>query len=222
MRTLGRTGTRRLLHTVAALATAGGALLVASLAGVAPAGATPPACSPTTPTGFTAAGGSCTIGGTATLTGGTLTVEAPSNLDWTQTLSGLNIQSSASAPLTAIDATGAGLGWNIAATATAFTTGTYTLPTGSLSFNGSSSSQGANTTPVDSIVGTSSSANDSALSYPIGDIDGAAIPVVVYEAAIGSGMGTNNLATDWWLSLLGNTFAGTYTSTITLQIASGP
>jgi hypothetical protein len=30
------------------------------------------------------------------------------------------------------------------------------------------------------------------------------------------------LATDWWLPIPANAFAGTYTSTITLSIVSGP
>jgi hypothetical protein len=35
-------------------------------------------------------------------------------------------------------------------------------------------------------------------------------------------MGTNNLASDWWLAIPASAHAGTYTNTITLSIVSGP
>jgi hypothetical protein len=35
-------------------------------------------------------------------------------------------------------------------------------------------------------------------------------------------MGAIVLTTDWWLDIPANTYAGTYTDTITLTISSGP
>jgi hypothetical protein len=35
-------------------------------------------------------------------------------------------------------------------------------------------------------------------------------------------MGVIDLATEWWLTVPGNSLAGTYTSTFTLAMVSGP
>jgi hypothetical protein len=169
---------------------------------------------------------SCTIGGTATLTGGTLTVEAPPTLSWSGTLSGASQSLGAQATVSPIDATGSGLGWNITLTSTQFTTGTHTLPTSALTINGSSTSATSTTAPVD----TPATASDTAavphgdVAYPYTVPAGSTAPsaTVFYDANANSGMGTNNLATDWWLAVPSGSYAGTYTDTITVAITSGP
>jgi hypothetical protein len=236
---LRRKVTRHLMWCSAALPALGAALVFAT---ASPSAADPPQCSPTGPTGLAtppAVGASCQITGTATLTGGTLTVEAPSNLYWSDTLNGMDVavndvpgdssgpatNGSVGATLTAIDATGTARGWNISATATQFSTGgtnPLTLSANSLGVNGSSTAEADNTAPNDTASTDSTAADDTVTPYPVSGIDGGSNPVVIYNAAAGSGMGTNALATDWWLKIPGNTYAGTYSSTITLQIASGP
>ena len=47
-------------------------------------------------------------------------------------------------------------------------------------------------------------------------------PATVVNAAPTSGMGAVVLGTYWWLTIPGNAHAGTYTSTITLTVSSGP
>jgi len=47
-------------------------------------------------------------------------------------------------------------------------------------------------------------------------------PVNLYTADAATGIGGVNLASDWWLFVPGNAYAGDYTNTITLAIASGP
>jgi len=46
--------------------------------------------------------------------------------------------------------------------------------------------------------------------------------VAFATADVGTGMGPVELATDWWLSVPANAYAGTYTATITLAAVSGP
>jgi len=169
---------------------------------------------------------SCTIAGTATLTGGTLTVEAPPTLSWSGTLSGASQSLGTQATVSPIDATGSGLGWNISLTSTQFTTGTHTLPTSALTINGSSTSATSTTGPVDTPATASDTAavphGDVAYPYPVPAGSTAPSATVFYDANANSGMGTNNLATDWWLAVPSGSYAGTYTDTITVAITSGP
>lgn len=198
-----------------------------------PAGAT--TCDGTNPPGSitTQTGGSnvssCTITGSATVTGGSLSAAVPTSLAWSQTLSGVDEYSVVAPSLTVDDSTGSGDGWTISASATQFSgpdgTTTVTLPTGALSVNGNSSgsdqaAQDASTAPK-SACGTGSSClvpSDS-LSYPV-TLGSSSSPI--FDSAPDSGMGDVQLTTGWWLDLPADAYATTYTSTVTITIASGP
>jgi DNA-binding beta-propeller fold protein YncE len=178
-----------------------------------------PPCSPTT--GHAA----CAITATATISGGTLDLEAPSTLAWSATLDGKDqgvddSGGASAATLEPIDATGSGAGWNITAAATTFADGSVTLPVPALSVNGSSASPEDVTAPTaNCAVGSTCTRAVNNVAYPQAV---SVTPTVLYAAGTSTGMGAIDLATDWWLSFPADAYAGTYTSTITVAIASGP
>jgi hypothetical protein len=183
---------------------------------------TAPTCSPSV------GAVTCTIGGAASLTGGSLTIEAPGTLSWSTTLTGVDNSLDAPATLTPIDATGSGLGWATTVTSTTFTAGSETLLTTALTVNGSATLAGSTTAPMSSCVAmttcTLPTSITSPVIYPL-SVPAAATaptPVNLYTADAATGIGGVNLASDWWLFVPGNAYAGDYTNTITLAIASGP
>ncbi|MDQ2905411.1 MAG: WxL domain-containing protein [Chloroflexota bacterium] len=116
------------------------------------------------------------------------------------------------------DATGLHKGWSISVTSTAFTTivdGTpHTLPT-----NASSSQD----PPTVVATGTSTLPTPN-VGFPVA-IPAALTPppaVTLYNARTDSGMGSFSITTTITLVIPANAYAGTYTSVLTLSIASGP
>lgn len=182
------------------------------------------------------AGTDCTITGTAGLTGGTLNLTTSSSLAWSTTLTGLtqHIVDTTTADKTYVvnDATGSGAGWNVTVGATTFTTGTDTLAdAGTFSTNGSIASAAATTSPgavCTGGAGTCTLPDNTATSYPVAITTDALSPTpsTVYQAAAASGLGSISIGTvtpvGWWINLPGTTLAGTYTSTVTLDVVSGP
>ncbi len=116
------------------------------------------------------------------------------------------------------DATGLHKGWSISVTSTAFTTiidGTpHALPTNA------SSSQGP---PTVVATGTSTLPTPNT-NFPVAIPAGATPPpaVTLYNARTDSGMGSFSITTTITLVIPANAYAGTYTSTLILSIASGP
>jgi hypothetical protein len=51
---------------------------------------------------------------------------------------------------------------------------------------------------------------------------GVCTPTTLATAAATSGLGAVKCTTDWWLHIPANAYAGLYTDTITLTVASGP
>jgi hypothetical protein len=166
------------------------------------------------------------------ITAGTLSFTPPSALSWSATLTGLDLNLPTLGATTVDDATGSGAGWHLSAQMTAFTTSTtptYTLdPNGQpLTISGStltsppSATCATNATCTVSLPGTT-------VTYP------AALPItttvpnqtgpyaVFYSSQQKSGIGAVNLATYWNLFVPANTYAGTYKSTIDVEVASGP
>jgi hypothetical protein len=109
----------------------------------------------------------------------------------------------------------AGLGWNTTVTSTQFTTGTRTLPSNSSTITAVTSScanGGLCTNPTNSIA------------YPVAVPAAATPPVAVkfYSAASGTGKGLFTLTPTVSVSVPQNSFAGTYSSTFTIAVVSGP
>jgi hypothetical protein len=185
-------------------------------------------------------GTACVITGSADLTGGILSATVPSSLAWAATLTGVaqNVVDTTAGDqgYTVDDATGSGAGWHVTVSATTFSaTGGATLPdTGTFSTTGSATSSTATTAPTQACTGGTGDCtlpNNAATTYPVAITTAAATPTAqtVYQAAAATGVGSVDIggstATNpvgWWIHVPGTAVPGTYTSTITINIISGP
>jgi hypothetical protein len=156
---------------------------------------------------------------TATLTGGSLAfVSAPPSVSVSVTLNGHDQTQPALQALDVGDATGSGTGWNLTATSTTFTTaGSKTLPTS------------ATTIPLAPTVACDAAATCTAAvpvpvwsSYSLPAAASAPTATKMFDAGANTGMGNQTISATWQLAVPGNAYAGTYTSTWTLSLVSGP
>ena len=185
----------------------------------------------------TAAGTPCTMTGTLILSSGTLTLTAPSALGWAANVAGLdqNLVDPTAAHQSYLidDATGTGAGWHVTVSATTFTSGSLTLAdAGTFSSNGSVTSFAATTAPTTTCTtGSTCTPPTNTTTYPVAITTAASAPtaVNVYDTSAGTGKGSiviGGSATanpvGWWLNVPSNTLAGTYSSTVTMEIIAGP
>jgi len=155
---------------------------------------------------------------TATLTGGSLAfVSAPPNVNFSATLNGTNQTVTATQALDVSDATGSGAGWSISATSTTFDAGGgVTLATNSTTV------QSTPTTACDG--GSACTLATNSVSYPYTLPAAASAPAAtkVFNAAVNTGQGNQTVTVTWSLAVPSTAQPGTYTSTWTLSLASGP
>jgi hypothetical protein len=220
---------RRLHHALGVLVilaggmTAGSMALLSGTASAAGCGAAIPA------------GSNCTLNGTVNLSAGTLTLTSPSSLTWTAALTG-NDQSvvdvlSSDQQYTVNDATGSGAGWHVTTAATTFTNGSHTFPdVGTFVTNGSLGSITATTAPSATCTGSCTLPTNST-TYPVAITTAPATPtpVLIYDTATATGLGqiviggsTHPNPVGWWVNVPASASAGSYVSTITMAIISGP
>jgi alpha-tubulin suppressor-like RCC1 family protein len=166
---------------------------------------------------------------------GFLQLTSPTSLAWAVTGTGLNQSAvdpnSADQQLTATDTTATGAGWHITVSATTFTTGPKSLPdTGAVDFTGSVSNALAVTAPTATCVGSCTPPTDTT-TYPVVMATAVSLPAVytVYDSAVGTGEGVMTIGGSgaanpigWWVQVPANAYAGVYTSTVTLDVVSGP
>jgi photosystem II stability/assembly factor-like uncharacterized protein len=131
------------------------------------------------------------------------------------TLTGADSSTTTTAVLTADDETGNLAGWNLSATSTTFTNGAgKTLPTTATTITGASSAaaSGNCSLPTNSV------------SYPVTLPAGSTPPtaVKVFNAAANTGSGPANVTLNIKLAVPASAYNGTYSSTWTYTIASGP
>ena len=130
------------------------------------------------------------------------------------------------------DTTGSGAGvWHITVSATTFTDGTYTLPdAGTLAVTGSITSPTASAGPALNCP-SACAPPVSSQTYPVAipTARSAPPPVTVGNAGAGTGRGAVSIgghtAPDpfgWWLTVPANARLGSYTSTVTVAVVSGP
>lgn len=109
---------------------------------------------------------------------------------------------------------GHGSGWNVSASSTQFVNGTYTFPTTASSVTGVSAPASC------SGGGCSLPTPSGSVTYPV------TLPTTggssIYSAAANSGAATNVMTATVQVAAPANIYAGTYTSTVTLQVATGP
>lgn len=169
------------------------------------------------------------VTGTATISGGSLAITPPSALGWTATLTGTDQfvvdTTTADQSIVVNDPTGSGSGWHVSASAAAFTcttSGCGSSTLGAFKVNGDTSDHTSTTAPA---VACSSGASGCTVAVP-----SISFPVTVgtsatsiFNATANTGMGSNTISgIGWWLKVPANAKAGTYTSTVTLAVSSGP
>ena len=164
-----------------------------------------------------------------------LGIASPSSLTWSATGTGYDQpvvdQVAGDQQLTVTDTTGTNAGWHVTVSATTLTTGTYTLPNGgALVFTGSVSSPGGSSAPSTACVG-SCTLPANTTTYPVSITTAPSSPTAytVYGTAVNSGTGQVSIGgsasahpVGWWVNAPGDARTGSYTTTLTLQVASGP
>jgi hypothetical protein len=185
-----------------------------------------------------AAGATCTMTGTLTLTAGALNLTSPTALAWSETLNGLDQTlvdpTAAQQAFLAVDATGSGAGWHITVSATTFTSTTPTLANaGTFSVNGSTTSIAAATAPTSACSASSTCVlPTNTTTYPVAITTAPTTPTAftIFDTSAATGLGSIVIGSPganvvgWWLNVPGSTKFGTgaYTSTITVGIISAP
>jgi hypothetical protein len=149
---------------------------------------------------------------TVTISGGSLSVTPQSIGFGTVTLAGADqtVTDGDSTNWSAVDPTGAGAGWNVTIAATDFVDGGNTIAVANFDarlLDANISTVAGNTAPTSSIT------TYTALSTTA---------QTLLSAAVGDGMGSYTFVPDFTLDVAASTFAGTYTSTVTVAIVSGP
>src|ERR1041385_2183130 len=150
-----------------------------------------------------------TITTTATISGAAgLSLSLPANPSVSDTLDGTDQTVSYGPVLGVVDARGSGAGWNMTISATNFSDGSgHTLAPGSVASVAQACHSGSSCT----------AASSSGITYPL-TIGGSAAKF--FNAAVSSGLGKVDVTPTIDVSIPGNTFAGTYTSTVTPAVAS--
>lgn len=154
---------------------------------------------------------------TATVTGGSLSESTSSTPSVSVTLNGTNQVPTYTMAIATNDQTGTGSGWNLTVTSTTFSTGSVsprTLSKTASQVTGvtSACARGTCTTPTNSIT------------YPLTLPADATAPTAVklFNAAANTGMGDFTVTPTVGVTIPANAYSGTYTSTITLAVASAP
>jgi hypothetical protein len=147
---------------------------------------------------------------------GSLALTAPGSVTFPAvSLNGLNQTDTATVPLTVEDETASAFGWNVSATSTTFANGSgKTLPTTATTIVSASSSAAAGNCTLPS----------NSIAYPV-TLPAAATPptaVKLFNAAVNSGSGPASVSLGASLAVPAGASSGSYSSTWTFTIASGP
>jgi WxL domain surface cell wall-binding len=139
-----------------------------------------------------------------------LALNMPSNPSMSATLDGTDQNVSYSPVIGLVDARGTGAGWNLTISATSFSDGAgHTLAPGTVT--------GA--TQACHAGGTCTLATSSGITYPL-TVSGTAAKF--FNAAVNTGLGKVDVTPTVSVAVPGNSYAGTYTSTVTFVAATGP
>jgi hypothetical protein len=152
-----------------------------------------------------------TLTATATVSGTAgVSLNLPSNPSVSATLDGTDQTVSYAPVLGVVDARGSGAGWNLQISATSFSDGAgHTLAPGTVTAAVQACHSGSSCT----------AATNSGITLPL-TITGTAAKF--FNAAVNTGLGKVDVTPTVQVAIPGNSFAGTYTSTVTLAAATGP
>ncbi len=140
--------------------------------------------------------------------GVSLTLPSPPSVS--STLDGTDQTVSYAPVLGVVDARGSGAGWNLTVSATSFSDGSgHTLAPGTLTGVVAACKAGNSCT----------AATSSGVTYPL-VLSGSSAKF--FNAAVNTGLGKFDVTPTVDVSIPGNAYAGTYTSTVTLAAATGP
>jgi hypothetical protein len=151
--------------------------------------------------------------GTATITGGQLSLGTVGAVSFTGQLTGLNQVFTSSNSIGVTDATGSGNGWNLTIAGTQFSTGgasPHTLATTALSITGVTAAASGTST-------VTAPTNNTTYPLTVGST-----ATKFFNAAASTGMGAFDLTTSHSLTIPASTFAGSYSSTLTVSLVAGP
>ena len=159
----------------------------------------------------TAAAFGATLTATANVTGTAgVSLALPSAPSVSSTLDGTDQTVSYAPVLGVVDARGSGAGWNLTVSATSFSDGSgHTLAPGTLTGVVAACKAGNSCT----------AATSSGITYPL-VLSGSSAKF--FNAAANTGLGKFDVTPTVDVSIPGNAYAGTYTSTVTLAAATGP
>jgi hypothetical protein len=166
------------------------------------------------PAGAMAAGTSAS----GDVTGSTLDLTAPGTASWAAgvTLDGTDKAATFAVPTTVNDQRGTGAGWNLTVTSTQFAnSGGKALPMSASVMTGVTSA----------CAGDTCTNPTNAVSYGLpvpADSGTLPDPVKFFNAAADSGMGKFTVTPSVAVTVPANSYAGTYTSTLTLAATTGP
>lgn len=154
---------------------------------------------------------------TANLTAGSLAfVSAPPAVTFSATLNGTNQNVTTTQPLDVGDATGSGNGWNVTATSTTFASGSHSLTATATTI------PSAPSLACDTNVTCTTAVTNVTYPYSLPAASTAPTATELYNATANTGMGDQTVTPTWSLAIPGNTYAGSYSSTWTLSLVSGP
>jgi len=163
--------------------------------------------------------GAAALTSTATVSSGSLGfVAAPPSVAFTDTLNGKDQTASATQAINVDDATGSGAGWNLTATSTTFAAGAHQLSTAATTLTA------APKAACDAGVTCVKATKTALVAYPYTLPAATVAPTAtrMFNSAANKGLGEQTVTATWKLAVPANTYSGTYASTWTLSLISGP
>ena len=157
------------------------------------------------------------VTGTASISGGSLTMAATDAPALSATLNGANQNVTDTVTIDVKDYTGTGDGWKLQITSTTFSTGgasPKTLATSATTITAASAT----------CDGGTCTAPTNGITYPVTVPAATTAPAAVsfFNAAAASGLGDFTITPTFSLAVPASTFAGNYSSTMTITVASAP
>jgi hypothetical protein len=133
------------------------------------------------------------------------------------TLNGTDQAATYTLPVEAIDPRGSGAGWNLTVTSTQFKDASgHTFPTNASSITAAANICG----PASTCTTATNSISYASLGLPAGVT--APAPVKFFNAAANTGLGKIDVSATVAVAIPANVYAGTYSSTVTVSVVSGP